>query len=336
MSQKSEDKTSVAPPPTNRGAERSCKTMISDCIVMENRPKKTCKKNSRKMTDFSTDFDWYQGSIFFQNDDLLDDPETLETLLAMIEQDIREIFSDCVLVANARSINKYSDAVQYNDPQGNRLLLVEWGRNAGVHFTASGYHSRDLVPMLQSYGVLVTRADVAHDVYQYPQKFETVCKKIIKFAKEHGLQISQAGDWTEGGRRGRTLYIGSRSSRVYLCVYEKSFESGDEALINTYPDWFRFEFRFRPNDKETKKAIRKWTPFEYLGSSPWVKDLCQILKISLVESGSMRPPKKTDDFEIFCRNFFRQYKNTFYRLIEEKNENETFEEYVLRQIKRFA
>jgi hypothetical protein len=336
MSSQFDEKTGVLPPLTNRGADEYPKSDISDCFKIKNTPDFLFEKKSRKITQFCTDFDWFQGTVFFPVDDLLDDKTMLETFREMVSLDLFKLFPDAVHLPDVKSVNKYQYAEQYNDPKGNRILLVEWGRNPGVHLTASGWYSRDIAPILQTYGVQITRADVAHDVFQYPVSFETVAAKIIKFAKQNKLKIDQKGDWTKGGERGRSLYIGSKKSRVYLNLYEKAFENGDPNIINAFPDWFRFEFRFRPQDKQAKQQITHWQPLQFLGSVPWVKELCELLKIDLIDSGNMRPPERTDDFEIKKMNFFRQYKNLFNDLALEAGGFENFGDYVQRQLKKYA
>lgn len=336
MSSIYDEKNGGLPPYTNRGAGEYPKSDVSDCFEIKNTLEIQPAQLTRKLGQFCTDFDWYQGTVFFPVDDLLDDKTMLETFREMVALDLKKLVPDLVHVPDCRSVNKYSCAEQYNDPNGNRILLVEWGRNPGVHLTTSGWYARDVAPILQSYGVLVTRADVAHDVFKYPTSFEAVAAKIIRFAKENKLQIDQKGDWTKGGRRGRSLYIGSKKSRVYLNLYEKSFEMADPNYINFLPDWFRFEFRFKPQDKGAKKQIVNWKPLQYLGSTPWVKELCELLKIDLIDSGNMRPPERTDDFEIKKMHFFRQYKNLFHELSVEAGGYENFGDYVQKQIKKYA
>lgn len=336
MSSVSDENLGGLPPYTNRGAGEYLESDVSDCFQIKKHPEIVASKKHRKIGDFCTDFDWYQGTVFFPVDDILDDSEMLSQFREIISIDMKKLVPDLVYIPDVRSVNKYAFAEQYNDQKGNRILLVEWGRNKGVHLTTSGWHSRDVAPILKNYGVMVTRADVAHDVFKYPHSFESVSAKVIKFAKDHGLQIDQKGDWTKGGRRGRSLYIGSRKSRVFLNLYEKSFEIGDPNLIGSFPDWFRFEFRFKPQDKETKNQIVNWEPLQYLGSIPWVKELCEYLKIPLVDSGNMRLPDKTDDFEVKKMRFFRQYKNMLHDLLDDSQGFENFGDYIQEQLKKYA
>lgn len=97
----------------------------------------------------------------------------------------------------------------------------------------------------------ITRVDLAMDDFTCP--FFNV-DKAVEIYKEGGFKpvrgaspgVSTAGDWITGkDLKGRTLYIGSRSSGKFTRIYEKGKQLGD-------PDskWTRWETELHAHQKE--------------------------------------------------------------------------------------
>ena len=149
-----------------------------------------------------------------------------------------------------------------------RLVSVWSGGNAGTAcLESSGDQSRVLADALKSWGgsYRVTRCDSALD-WEEAGLFDALAASLLEFARQKGLKINQQGDWERG--RARTLYVGSKSSPVFLRLYEKGFQVEGEST--SHPDWVRCEVQCSPA-KGRRAAAALWTPADVWGAG-WVAD----------------------------------------------------------------
>lgn len=312
----------VAPPPfTNRGVtfdftppEFNPKSLKDDDLQLYIQ----ANENKSVFSGFSTDFDWYQGTIFIPGEELAD-KVAFSDLIALELESICPVFREI-----GKSVNRYAHSDVYYDSEDQkrrvRLAMVEYGgHNSGVHITTSGYYSARVASILRSFGVRPSRVDVAIDVYDPTQGhryYSQQTKRIIRFAKSEGLKINMVGDWATG-KGGRTLYIGSRDSVCQLCVYEKGIQlSLDSDIAPTNPNWTRFEFRFRP-DSKARNGLYSFTPTEWLGSVRWVRSVLELLNIDVSKSKSIRAPKQRPDSDRARYFMAKQYGNTIEHWVSE-------------------
>jgi len=129
----------------------------------------------------------------------------------------------------------------------------------GADVWARVYYSHDTKPFLQVSGepsqvfentlrtlrvrYRVTRKDAALDLYD-GEWFGI----LVGITKDFALsampprKVEYAGDWLHA-KKGRTLYCGARTSRVFLRLYEKGRKEG------TDPDWVRAEVEYKPQSE---------------------------------------------------------------------------------------
>lgn len=194
-------------------------------------------------------FDWYQTTVFGYDG-------KPEHVLGAIASE----YPDCDLVQRP-ALNGYVTcyAVQYSSDQP--AVTVMWGGNEGVNVKFTGKHAVDAKDILQRLGFehYPTRVDSAID-YTQQGFYDRAAKKLIKIAQKKGLKIEQKGDWVRG--EGRTIYIGSPTSEMRLCMYEKGYERG---LVGN-PDfpmaqyWTRLELRVKPKKKASKLIVANCLP----------------------------------------------------------------------------
>lgn len=121
-----------------------------------------------------------------------------------------------------------------------------------VNFICSG---RDAPEFAQACQALfpnkcrVTRADAAVD-FDEEHAWETLYEWGLMFAKDNGLDTDHRGDYLRG-EKGRSLYIGARSSATRLVIYEK----GKQIPEWMRPNLVRAEFRVMPKGPESKTAV---------------------------------------------------------------------------------
>ena len=104
-----------------------------------------------------------------------------------------------------------------------RLLLISSGGDhvKGVtQFQSTGSNSPALFDALAASGLVhePSRVDAAIDWFE-DGLFDTLAHAFKLFAIQNRLGVSTPGDWERG--EGRTLYIGSRNSPLYVRLYEK-------------------------------------------------------------------------------------------------------------------
>lgn len=132
---------------------------------------------------------------------------------------------------------------------GDRVLTVYKGGNSGtVCLESSGSMSGTLRDMLLASRVdfRPSRMDACLD-YDEEGLADALLSFGLAFAADNDLKINQQGDWHRG--RARTLYIGSRSSPVFLRIYEKGHKAIDEGSETASPHWVRIEVEVKPDKR---------------------------------------------------------------------------------------
>lgn len=99
----------------------------------------------------------------------------------------------------------------------------------------------------------VTRKDAALDLYD-AEWFPVLADVGKRHATAHAppLKVEHAGDW-QYGQKGRTLYLGSRSSRAFIRLYEK----GRKERMD--PNWIRLEVQYNPQGEVEQKQAAQMT-----------------------------------------------------------------------------
>lgn len=134
-------------------------------------------------------------------------------------------------------------------------VLAEFHIRAGDNpwCFATGSKSQDLMEFCQSlpFGFEVTRMDAALDLYD-AEWFPILVDHGKRWANAHGLCTDQRGDWLNP-KRGRTWYLGARSSRFFHRIYEK----GRKERVD--PNWIRCELEYKPQGREDRAAAGAMT-----------------------------------------------------------------------------
>lgn len=89
------------------------------------------------------------------------------------------------------------------------------------------------------------------------------------------------------GGTGRSLYIGSASSRVRALLYEKGRTSKARHLAR--PNWTRLELRVKPDDPQSRRQYASLSPLEVWGATRWSREIAALFgEPDLLP----RPPRK--------------------------------------------
>ena len=208
-------------------------------------------------------WDWYEGTVFGV------DADTVVPAVARV-YGWRSVANTSVTVDPCRGLHGYLNGVRIAKGS-ERLCDVMWGGNPGVHVIASGEPSPRL---WQAVNKLVmdhrcewspSRVDAAVDWIE-AELFDELAGPALAFAERQRIAIDQQGDWHRG--KGRTLYLGAKSSVVRLRLYEKGYQVGGGADLN----WVRWEVVVRPKT-HARAEVATWAPADALGASAWLVDL---------------------------------------------------------------
>lgn len=270
-------------------------------------------------------FDWYQGTFVngrMPVDKISNDPH-LSRAATLLQRAQNYWGKDLVDIVEATPVVKqYSHAA--NLVRGSHTVLhVCWGgSNSGVHFRSTGAVSHDVATWLQSeqsgyqasYGV--SRADVRMDMCD-PAAWEYLYSLSADFALARKIKTNSVGDWLTG-EKGRTFYIGSKTSVVQTRIYEKGKEAGGN------PDWVRLEAQVRPSKADQKLKAAMWSSHDFfVHSSRWLADYYQ--KVLLEDHGRPEIHLGTvwskSDAEKALTACVRQYGNRLLELAERLDGN---------------
>lgn len=293
------------------------------------------------LDEFSVNFDWWQGTVFIPDNELTEQDLHL-AFLSMLEVDLLNIFHPSpVFSFSDKAFNNYLSANVWRDSSSKtdstRILKCEFGGNPGYHLTTSGFHSSRVASLMQSYGAIPTRIDVALDVF-FPyfgeSFFDDVCNYFFQFAKDNRLVTEIAGDWNVPNNNGRTLYVGGKKSALSCVIYQKGLQMhNDSDFAAAMPHWVRIEFRFQPQSKENRIKFSKLSPFECL-SSGWCSSALSGLGFDLQKARSLTPPKKYTPFERSQSVLISQYGNTLKTWLENSDSPESFLAELLQKLQK--
>jgi DNA relaxase NicK len=121
-----------------------------------------------------------------------------------------------------------------------------------------------------------SRIDVAED-RNAKGLFHRLHRLSKRIAKRYGIQWRPDGDWGTPDA-GRTIYLGSRASQVFVRIYEKGIKYARELgipLTDELRDWVRIEVEFKPQNPTSRKIARTIEPAAIWGSAAWLADFAQ-------------------------------------------------------------
>lgn len=146
-------------------------------------------------------------------------------------------------------------AIQHGGRQGDRVMLE-----------VKGERTPEAVEALRArFEHRCTRVDACAD-FDAPRAFEKLHRACRAVKKAHGIYGEKYGDWEDHPEKGRTFYLGAKSSPTRMRLYEKGLQPQHAFLER--PNWARLELQVRPV-KDAKEMFSSVTPMEVWGSSRW-------------------------------------------------------------------
>lgn len=172
----------------------------------------------------------------------------------------------------------YAKAREVVDDKGHQLLLLKsGGSNPHPHLECFGSHSGLVAGYLREfYSHQPTRVDHAIDRGDFGL-FDAIHAFALDLCKRHGLRGSPAGDWVTADG-GRTFYVGSRASQVFVRIYEKGIKYArdlGEPITDQLRNWVRIELEFKPQTKAAKALAPQIDGPRMWGSTQWTQEMAK-------------------------------------------------------------
>jgi DNA relaxase NicK len=168
--------------------------------------------------------------------------------------------------------------------------------------------------------------DVAEDVCG-PGAYGQLQRISARVARDHGLKRSRIVP--DNPLSGRTVYLGSRTSTVFVRIYEKGKQviagvSSGAATVDAqqlgvdlqgHPldTWARCEVEVKPKAHARQELVRL-APEQFWGCASWTADLYKDLSGSDVERINVGSVWQADDLTRTVRSMLNQYGRTLERL----------------------
>lgn len=260
-------------------------------------------------------FDWYTATVPLRAD-------------LVVDRLSQHLGTGAVLdVKEGRGLNGYTHRVDFVRDGVEAGMVNFGGHNVlpSIQQSGEGAHAfselvRRLFPASPDpveFGHRVSRMDSRQD-FNGPGSWEKLFGVVSAFAASAKLDTFCIGDWV-GGVKGRTFYVGSKSSPVRVRLYEKGCQMAAELAdmgVEPEPDWCRLEVVVKPQ-KEARYAAAACTPEEAWGYSKWSQILIGQACGLDVERTTMNVHREAD-YERSFRHMCNQYGSVLERIMAEE------------------
>lgn len=190
------------------------------------------------------------------------------------------------------------------------LATVLHHHDRSPYVIAQGYRAPAVLDLLQAEyptGCTASRKDAALDLND-PDWWDVVVHLGVEIANRRSLTIDMRGDWlVPGSPKGRTLYVGSRTSVCFVRIYEFRKAHGFGPAV-------RIELEYKPKHADTKEWLIEATPAEIFGLSPLCIELFQRIGVDLSRTKPRLYRKPVSDLDRAVWALLMQYG----KLIEEQ------------------
>lgn len=181
-------------------------------------------------------------------------------------------------LATGKGFHTFGERLSVKDQSGTEWGAISWGGGQGerVMIEVKGERTPKAVEALRArFSHRCTRVDACAD-FDAPAAFESLYRACRHVKKHHNIIGGKAGDWEDFPEKGRTLYLGAKTSTTRMRLYEKGKQAEYEHLNR--PDWTRIEVQVRPA-KDAKAVFSALSPIEVWGASSWSREIAaEVLK----------------------------------------------------------
>jgi hypothetical protein len=179
-------------------------------------------------------------------------------------------------ISKGKGYFAFAERLGVRDETGTEWGSISWGGRQGdrVMIEVKGERTPKAVEALRTrFPHRCTRVDACAD-FDAPRAFERLYRACRSVKTAHRIIGGKAGDWDDFPEKGRTLYLGAKTSPVRMRLYEKGKQV--EYVHLERPNWSRMEVQVRPA-KEAKDEFSRLSPEEVWGASRWTRDLAAMV-----------------------------------------------------------
>lgn len=220
-------------------------------------------------------FDWYAATI----------PDGAQAVLQGVSDGMRADVREA-----RKGIHGYRQQFEIVRSGSVCARVLAGGQNGYPNAFASGQESEEFARIVRENWPehRVSRMDSALD-FEGAGDWERLTTIALGLADERGLKVGYAGDWHRG-IEGRTIYIGSRKSAVFVRIYEKGKQLPEEGR----PDWVRVEVVVRPDGDSRAEAAHASATAAW-GYAAWTVDFAAHLLAAPLSRVAISVRKPSDD-----------------------------------------
>jgi hypothetical protein len=210
-------------------------------------------------------------------------------------------------------------------PTGHRLLSVRsGGTNPHPFVEVKGEASQLIAGYARAnWKHRPSRIDHAIDRCD-PGLFHMLEEYTKDLAREFRLKWEPAGDQVTPDA-GRTFYIGSRASQVFVRVYEKGLKYAHEMglpVTEELRNWIRIELEFKPQNRKARELAPVIEPAQMWGSTRWTSRLSERVLAMATQPVSIRERRESSR-ERALRFMASQYRTHLHGLLQDCEGDET-------------
>ena len=204
------------------------------------------------------------------------------TSVGVKPEDFLQVLADAGGLASFESMQEgkghftFAKRLGVRDQSGTEWGSIQWGGRQGdrVMIEVKGEHTPRAVEALRTrFPHRCTRVDACAD-FDAPRAFERLYRACRSVKSAHRIIGGKAGDWEDFPEKGRTLYLGAKSSPTRMRLYEKGKQA--EYVHLERPNWARIEVQVRPV-KDAKDEFARLSPEDVWGASSWTRDLASMV-----------------------------------------------------------
>lgn len=134
---------------------------------------------------------------------------------------------------------------------GQRDTISIQVKGQGLLAAKNGWESRLFQLLTSISSARISRVDLANDNFNSSVSLDDylqMYKAGLFSNSRRPPEVEQSGNWVNPSGKGRTLYVGSRTSGKLLRIYEKGLQIGN-GFETKFPNWVRVELELKSQDR---------------------------------------------------------------------------------------
>lgn len=244
----------------------------------------------------------------------------LSELLTVLEIELADAFGP-IRRGPRPPVRHYAEGVEFIDAADQSICSVLWGgQNSRPNIIASGSPAHVVAD--------IVRREWWHNPSRVDSKVDVLAPGLFDHFRD--LSRAFARRWSIGRQclfhddpdKGDTIYLGSRTSQVFVRLYQPGLKRAQEDgrvagdILPEERDTVRIELEFKPKNECAKRRAATVSPVECWSVSPWTSDLLRELfamNVTPISVAMRRESNRDRALRFMCE----QYRAHLLGLLEE-------------------